>query len=241
MKAPNERHASVLRIRNCATRAHFKYNIFRCRRSTARQIDHDGLEDSASDPSTGSLALRARGRFRWSRARRGAGCWEGFRCSRRTLPYCRCSHGLVWRDGPRPHCLSPFTSEPWFFFPAAGPLRRARGDSCALSCPVPDILCIAGAYSVLAQCLATEDGGGAAGERTTLAKPYRSAAAVGVGRPPDGGCHYFSTQWTNYTGVGESDLLGWRWMDALHPDDREATRQFWTESVAGRHPYDVEY
>jgi PAS domain S-box-containing protein len=58
---------------------------------------------------------------------------------------------------------------------------------------------------------------------------------------PDGGCNYFSTQWTNYTGVAESDLLGWRWMDALHPDDREPTRQFWTESVAGRQPYDVEY
>jgi PAS domain S-box-containing protein len=37
------------------------------------------------------------------------------------------------------------------------------------------------------------------------------------------------------------DLLGWRWMDALHPDDREPTRQFWMESVAGRQPYDVEY
>jgi PAS domain S-box-containing protein len=61
------------------------------------------------------------------------------------------------------------------------------------------------------------------------------------GARPDGGCDYFSTQWTNYTGVRESDLLGWRWMDALHPDDREPTRQFWTESVAGRHPYDVEY
>jgi PAS domain S-box-containing protein len=58
---------------------------------------------------------------------------------------------------------------------------------------------------------------------------------------PDGACDYFSAQWTNYTGVRESDLLGWRWMDALHPDDREPTRQFWTESVAGRHPYDVEY
>jgi PAS domain S-box-containing protein len=61
----------------------------------------------------------------------------------------------------------------------------------------------------------------------------------GAGR--DGGCDYFSTQWTNYTGVAESDLLGWRWMDALHPDDREATRQFWMESVAGRQVYDVEY
>jgi len=61
------------------------------------------------------------------------------------------------------------------------------------------------------------------------------------GARPDGWCDYFSTQWTNYSGVGESDLLGWRWMDALHPDDREPTRQFWTESVAGRQPYDVEY
>jgi PAS domain S-box-containing protein len=61
------------------------------------------------------------------------------------------------------------------------------------------------------------------------------------GARPDGECDYFSAQWTNYTGVKEIDLLGWRWMDALHPDDREPTRQFWTESVAGRHPYDVEY
>jgi PAS domain S-box-containing protein len=58
---------------------------------------------------------------------------------------------------------------------------------------------------------------------------------------PDGACDYFSAQWTNYTGVRESDLLGWRWMEALHPDDREPTRQFWMESVAGRCPYDVEY
>src|ERR1017187_738011 len=61
------------------------------------------------------------------------------------------------------------------------------------------------------------------------------------GARPDGGCDYFSTQWTNYTGVGESGLLGWPGMDALHPDDREAMRQFWAESVAGRRPYDVEY
>jgi len=61
----------------------------------------------------------------------------------------------------------------------------------------------------------------------------------GAGR--DGGCDYFSTQWTTYTGIPESKLLGWAWMEALHSDDREPTRQFWTESVAGRQPYDVEY
>ena len=61
------------------------------------------------------------------------------------------------------------------------------------------------------------------------------------GAGPDGGCDYFSTQWTTYTGIPERELLGWGWMKALHPDDREPTRQFWTESVAGRQSYDVEY
>jgi PAS domain S-box-containing protein len=58
---------------------------------------------------------------------------------------------------------------------------------------------------------------------------------------PDGACDYFSTQWTAHTGVPEKELLGWRWMETLHPDDREPTRRFWTDSVAGRGPYDVEY
>ena len=58
---------------------------------------------------------------------------------------------------------------------------------------------------------------------------------------PDGACDYFSTQWTQYTGVPTSELLGWKWMATLHPDDREPTRQFWTDSVAERHGYDVEY
>src|SRR5262245_31589433 len=58
---------------------------------------------------------------------------------------------------------------------------------------------------------------------------------------PDGACDYFSTQWTQHTGVPESDLLGWRWLATLHPDDREPTRKLWTDSVAGRGPYHVEY
>jgi two-component system, sensor histidine kinase and response regulator len=58
---------------------------------------------------------------------------------------------------------------------------------------------------------------------------------------PDGACDYFSTQWTQHTGIPENELLGWRWLEALHPDDREPTRQFWMASVAGRGPYDVEY
>src|SRR5262245_30851299 len=58
---------------------------------------------------------------------------------------------------------------------------------------------------------------------------------------PDGACDYFSAQWTQHTGVPETDLLGWRWLATLHPDDREPTRRLWTDSVAGRGPYDVQY
>jgi PAS domain S-box-containing protein len=58
---------------------------------------------------------------------------------------------------------------------------------------------------------------------------------------PDGACDYFSTQWTDHTGVPESELLGWRWLEVLHPDDREPTRELWTCSVCGCGPYDVEY
>src|SRR3954469_18367160 len=58
---------------------------------------------------------------------------------------------------------------------------------------------------------------------------------------PDGSCDYFSAQWTEHTGLSEQDLLGWRWLETLHPDDREPTRKFWLDSVAEHHPYDIEY
>jgi two-component system, sensor histidine kinase and response regulator len=58
---------------------------------------------------------------------------------------------------------------------------------------------------------------------------------------PDGSCDYFSAQWTEHTGVPEPDLLGWQWLETLHPDDREPTLRFWLDSVAGHHSYDIEY
>jgi two-component system, sensor histidine kinase and response regulator len=58
---------------------------------------------------------------------------------------------------------------------------------------------------------------------------------------PDGTCDYFSSQWTEHTGIAETDLLGWQWLETLHPDDREPTRRFWLASVAGHHAYDIEY
>jgi PAS domain S-box-containing protein len=58
---------------------------------------------------------------------------------------------------------------------------------------------------------------------------------------PDGTCDYFSAQWTQHTGVPEPELLGWRWLETLHPDDREPTRKSWLTAVQGPGVYDVEY
>jgi PAS domain S-box-containing protein len=58
---------------------------------------------------------------------------------------------------------------------------------------------------------------------------------------PHGACDYVSTQWTEYSGVPVSDLVGWGWLELLHPDDRGPIRKCWTDSVAERCPYDVEY
>src|SRR3954466_5122714 len=36
----------------------------------------------------------------------------------------------------------------------------------------------------------------------------------------NGFCDYFSSQWTVYTGLSVEKLLGFQWLNALHPDDR---------------------
>jgi PAS domain S-box-containing protein len=58
---------------------------------------------------------------------------------------------------------------------------------------------------------------------------------------PDGACEFPGNQWTEYTGIPKRDLVGWGWVDALHPDDRETIRRLWLDAVAGRGQYDVEY
>jgi two-component system, sensor histidine kinase and response regulator len=58
---------------------------------------------------------------------------------------------------------------------------------------------------------------------------------------PDGDCDYLSRQWVQYTGVAEDEQLGHRWVEVLHPDDRDRTMASWRDAVEGRAPYDLEY
>ena len=49
------------------------------------------------------------------------------------------------------------------------------------------------------------------------------------------------SSWRKYTGQDESEVKGWGWSKALHPDDLERATQAWNSAVAARTNYEVEY
>ncbi len=58
---------------------------------------------------------------------------------------------------------------------------------------------------------------------------------------PDGSMDYASAQIGQYLGRPQSELLGWSWLEVLHPDDRERTQQAWRAAVAGQSEYEIEH
>jgi two-component system CheB/CheR fusion protein len=63
-----------------------------------------------------------------------------------------------------------------------------------------------------------------------------------LGWRPDGACDYVSPQWTQYTGLAASELLGhgW-WVHAVAPEDRERVRSSWQVAVNTENPWDAEF
>jgi PAS domain S-box-containing protein len=57
----------------------------------------------------------------------------------------------------------------------------------------------------------------------------------------DGGCDYLSPQWLAYTGIPEQPQLGYGWLEQLHPDDRQQTRDAWSQGAPRGDAYDVEF
>ena len=57
----------------------------------------------------------------------------------------------------------------------------------------------------------------------------------------DGPCDYLSKQWVEYTGVPEAEQLGYRWLEQLHPDDRDRIVSEWMEKVKTGESFDVEF
>ena len=57
----------------------------------------------------------------------------------------------------------------------------------------------------------------------------------------DGPCDYLSKQWVEYTGIPESEQLGYGWLEQLHPEDKERTVSEWMEKVKAGDSFDIEF
>ena len=58
---------------------------------------------------------------------------------------------------------------------------------------------------------------------------------------PNGSVDYVNRRWSSYTGLSADQSLDSRWTKAVHPEDVAATVARWSESVASREVYEVEF
>ena len=47
--------------------------------------------------------------------------------------------------------------------------------------------------------------------------------------------------WRAFTGKSVDEIMGWGWINSLHPDDREHTAKIWSQSVQNKSFYETEY
>ena len=50
-----------------------------------------------------------------------------------------------------------------------------------------------------------------------------------------------STWWIQLTGQPPEQAAGWDWLEAIHPEDRESTRQAWERALSRRESYNAAY
>lgn len=64
---------------------------------------------------------------------------------------------------------------------------------------------------------------------------------VGWTTDPNGEVAEDLPAWRRFTGQTVEEIMGWRWSQALHPDDRQRTAEVWRAAVATRTGYETEY
>lgn len=57
----------------------------------------------------------------------------------------------------------------------------------------------------------------------------------------DGRCTYLSRQWYEFTGQTEEQALGFGWLDATHPDDKDHAAQIFANANKRQQPFRIEY
>jgi len=58
-----------------------------------------------------------------------------------------------------------------------------------------------------------------------------SLQALALGCSADGSCNYVSRLWAEYTGIPEQQHFGYRWLEQVHPEERERVRAEWSAAV----------
>ena len=58
---------------------------------------------------------------------------------------------------------------------------------------------------------------------------------------PDGDTTWHNTRWLEYTGQSAEQAIGWGWVDAIHPEDRDASARRYQEAVTARQPLRQEH
>ncbi|HEY9872876.1 MAG TPA: PAS domain S-box protein, partial [Candidatus Obscuribacterales bacterium] len=56
----------------------------------------------------------------------------------------------------------------------------------------------------------------------------------------DGWVDYFNQRWYKYTGLTAEQSLGWGWLDALHPDERQHSIEEWNKCAKNKEIYEIE-
>jgi PAS domain S-box-containing protein len=57
----------------------------------------------------------------------------------------------------------------------------------------------------------------------------------------EGNCTYMSTQWADFSGVSEPDLLGLGWLNTIHEADHARAAACWQAAREAETPYEMEY
>jgi PAS domain S-box-containing protein len=57
----------------------------------------------------------------------------------------------------------------------------------------------------------------------------------------DGAPDYYNQQFLDYLGLGHADMHGWTWLEAVHPEDRQRTRDAWQQSLVSGAPYAIDF
>jgi PAS domain S-box-containing protein len=73
---------------------------------------------------------------------------------------------------------------------------------------------------------------------TTLAN---SAPAILWIAEPDASCSFISRGWYDHTGQSEGSALGFGWLDAVHPEDRDEIKRTILEATSKRESFSLDY